>query len=137
LIQQYVMKLVSDLRQVGGFLRILRFRPEILLEVALSTITLTKYLSYKLNLSYATILQCSRGKSHKTSLTIRSIRRKPPTCRKSLTSFITYCCIKYTSPSAGFELRTLVVTGTYFSCSCKSNHHTMTTTKGHLKCTVK
>jgi hypothetical protein len=70
LIQHYVMKLVSDLRQVGGFLRILRFRPEILLEVALSTITLTKYLSYKLNLSYATILQCSCGKSHKTGLTI-------------------------------------------------------------------
>jgi len=23
---------------------------------------------------------------------------KPPTCCKSLTNFITYCCIKYTSP---------------------------------------
>jgi hypothetical protein len=28
----------------------------------------------------------------------RSTWRKPPTCRKSLTSFITYCCIEYTSP---------------------------------------
>jgi len=27
----------------------------------------------------------------------RSTRRKPPTCRKSLTNFITYCCIEYTS----------------------------------------
>jgi hypothetical protein len=27
----------------------------------------------------------------------RSTRRKPPTCRKSLTNFITYCCIKYIS----------------------------------------
>jgi hypothetical protein len=25
-------------------------------------------------------------------------RRKPLTCRKSLTNFITYCCIEYTSP---------------------------------------
>ena len=28
----------------------------------------------------------------------RSTRRKPPTCRKALTDFITYCCIEYTSP---------------------------------------
>jgi hypothetical protein len=24
--------------------------------------------------------------------------KKPPTCYKSLTNFITYCCIEYTSP---------------------------------------
>ena len=50
-IQHYVIKFVSDLRQVGGFLRVLRFPPpsktdrhnktEILLKVALITITLT------------------------------------------------------------------------------------------------
>ena len=34
----------------------------------------------------------------------RGIGRKPPTCRKSLTNFITYCCIKYTSPLVGIEL---------------------------------
>jgi hypothetical protein len=28
----------------------------------------------------------------------RSSRRKPPTCRKSLTNFIIKCCIEYTSP---------------------------------------
>jgi hypothetical protein len=28
----------------------------------------------------------------------RSTRRKPPTYRKLLTNFITYCCIEYTSP---------------------------------------
>ena len=27
----------------------------------------------------------------------KSTRRKSPTCRKSLTNFITYCCIEYTS----------------------------------------
>ena len=27
-----------------------------------------------------------------------SIRRKPPTCRKSFINFITKCCIEYTSP---------------------------------------
>ena len=28
----------------------------------------------------------------------RSIQREPPTCRKSLINFITYCCIEYPSP---------------------------------------
>jgi len=44
----YVMKFVSDLRQVGGFLQVLQFPPtgrhdmiEILLKVMLNTITLT------------------------------------------------------------------------------------------------
>ena len=50
-IQHYVIKFVSDLRQVGGFLQLLRFSTinktdrndiaEILLRVALNTITLT------------------------------------------------------------------------------------------------
>ena len=51
-VQHYVIKFVSDLRQVGGFLRVLRFPPlikktdrhdiaEILLKVTLKTITLT------------------------------------------------------------------------------------------------
>jgi hypothetical protein len=50
-IQHYMIKFVSDLRQVGGFIRVLRFPPpikliatditEILLKVALNTITLT------------------------------------------------------------------------------------------------
>jgi hypothetical protein len=51
LIQHYVIKIVSDLRHVGGFLWVLRFPPqiiktdchnitEILLKVALNTITL-------------------------------------------------------------------------------------------------
>jgi hypothetical protein len=33
----------------------------------------------------------------------RSHRKKPPTCRKSLTNLITYCYIEYTSPWAGFD----------------------------------
>ena len=45
LIQLYVMKFVSDLRQVSGFLRVLWFPPttktEILLKVVLNTITIT------------------------------------------------------------------------------------------------
>ena len=53
----------------------------------------------------------------------RSTRRKPPTCRKPLTNFITYCCIEYTSP----ELTTLVVMGTDCIDSYKSNYHTITT----------
>ena len=34
--------------------------------------------------------------------------RKPPTYRKSLTNFITQCCIEYTLSGTGFELTTLV-----------------------------
>jgi hypothetical protein len=38
--------------------------------------------------------------------------RKPPTRRKSLTNFITLCCIEYTSLWTGFKLKALVVIGT-------------------------
>jgi hypothetical protein len=54
--------------------------------------------------------------------------RNPPTCRKSMTNYITKCCIEYTSPCAGFELTTSVVIGTVCTGSCKSNYHTITTT---------
>jgi len=57
----------------------------------------------------------------------RSIRRKPPTCRKSLTNFITQFCIEYASPWPGFELTTLVVRGTDSIGSCKSIYHTIMT----------
>ena len=52
----------------------------------------------------------------------------PPTCRKSWTYFITYCCIKYTSPWTGFELTTLVVIANDYIGSCKSNYHKITAT---------
>ena len=49
-VQHYVIKFVSDLRQVGGFLRVLRFPPrhditEILLKVTLNTIKQTNILT--------------------------------------------------------------------------------------------
>ena len=47
---------------------------------------------------------------------------------QSLTNFITYCCIDYTSPIAGFEPTTLVVIGTDCTGSFYSNYHTITTT---------
>ena len=52
----------------------------------------------------------------------RNTRRKPPTCRKSLTNFIT-CCIEYTLPWTGFEITTLVKIGTDCTGSCKSTYH--------------
>ena len=52
---------------------------------------------------------------------------KPPTCRKSLTNFITSCCVEYTSPRTGFELTIFVVKATDGIGSCKSNYHTITT----------
>jgi hypothetical protein len=55
--------------------------------------------------------------------------RNPPTCRKSLTNYITTCCIEYTSPCGGFELTTpVMVIGTDCTGSCKSNYHMITTT---------
>jgi len=42
-------------------------------------------------------------------LLVEETGEKLPTCRKSLTNFITQCCIERTSPSAGFEITTLVV----------------------------
>ena len=53
-------------------------------------------------------------------------RRKPLTCCKWLTNFITLCCIKYTPPQVGFKLTALVVIGTDCTDSCKSNYHTIT-----------
>jgi hypothetical protein len=61
---------------------------------------------------------------------------KPLTYRKSLTNFITWCCIDYTSTWNGFELTILVVIGTDGTCSCKSNYHiytTSTTPDIHIK----
>jgi hypothetical protein len=55
-------------------------------------------------------------------------RRKSSTCRKSMTIFMTYCYIGYTSPRVGFDLADLVVIGTYYTGSCTSNYHTITTT---------
>ena len=60
------------------------------------------------------------------SFTCGGNRRKLPTCRKSLTNFITYWCIEYMLPWTGFELTTLVVIGTNCTGSCKSNYHTIT-----------
>jgi hypothetical protein len=53
-----------------------------------------------------------------------STRSKRTNCRKSLTNFITKCCIEYTSPWTGFELTTLVVIGTDWTGSYKSNYDT-------------
>ena len=58
----------------------------------------------------------------------RSTRRKPKTCCKSLTNFITLCCIENTSPWMGLELITLVVIDTDYTGSCKSNYHTISST---------
>jgi hypothetical protein len=47
---------------------------------------------------------------------------------KSLTNFITYCGIGYTSPWKGFELTTLAVIGTDCTGNCTSNYYAITTT---------
>ena len=60
----------------------------------------------------------------------RNTWRKPPTYNNSLTNFITYSCIEYTSR---FELTTLVVIGTVYTGSWLSNYHTITTTTPPIK----
>ena len=59
----------------------------------------------------------------------RRIRRKPPTCRKSLASFN---IMLSTSPWSRFELTTSVVIDTDYIGSCKSNYHTITATRAPL-----
>ena len=54
--------------------------------------------------------------------------RNQLTSHKSLTNFITSCCIKHTSPWAGFKLTILVMIGTDCTASCKFNYHTIMTT---------
>jgi hypothetical protein len=58
---------------------------------------------------------------------IRGTQRKPPTCRKSLTNLIIYCCIEYTSSWMEFEITTLVVIRIDCTDNCKSNYHRITT----------
>ena len=89
---------------------------EILLKVALNTRTLklksspfhttTEHVTFS-NISVISWRSVYGGGNRRN-------RRKPPTCRKSLTNLITQCCIKYTSPWAGFELTTSVVIDTTF-----------------------
>ena len=70
----------------------------------------------------------------------RSTHRKPHTCLKSLTNFITYCCIGYTSSWGGFT--TLMVIGTDCIGSCKPYYNAIATTTApqlfslNVKCTI-
>jgi len=58
----------------------------------------------------------------------RSTRRKPPTCRKLLTNFISIMLYRVHFAMKGFKLTTLVVIGTDCIGSYKCNFHNMTTT---------
>jgi len=57
----------------------------------------------------------------------QSTRRKPPTSVPQLTDKL-YQIYRVHPGCAGFELTTLVVIGTDYTGSCKSNYHTITTT---------
>ena len=61
-------------------------------------------------------------KSHSTETHYPDFQKRS-TCRKSLTNFITKCCIEYTSPWTGFKLPDLVVIGT----DCTDSYYTITT----------
>jgi hypothetical protein len=115
-IQHYVIKFVSDLRQVDGFLR----SPPRMLTI--NTIFRLVGWFMVLNATFNNISDISWRSvllveyPEKGSEGNRSARRKPPICRKSLTNFITLCCIEYISPWTGFKLTGI------------SNYHTISTT---------
>jgi hypothetical protein len=97
-IQQYVIKFVSDMGQIGGFLWVLRFPPPMKLPATIYGVQR----HFQLNCSYIVAGSFMGGGNLRT-------QRKPPICPKSLTNFITYCCIEYTSLSPWSEPTTLVV----------------------------
>ena len=83
----------------GGLLTLARiFSPSIILKSPLSKFVV-KTLS-----NISVILWRSVLLMEETSVP----RENLPTCRRSLTNFITVCCIEYTSPWTGFKLTTLV-----------------------------
>ena len=68
-VQHYVIKFVSDLRQVDGFLRVLRFPPPIKLAATLNTIKhmssfVTLIFRNGLPLSFVTLIFCNGLPSH-------------------------------------------------------------------------
>jgi hypothetical protein len=71
----------------------------------------------------STIFQLYRGGQFCFGGGNKSTRRKPPNCRKSLTNFITYGCIKYTSPEWDPKSQGNDCIDCY-----KTNYHTITTT---------
>ena len=96
LIQHYVIKLVSDLRQVGGFLR---FSPPIKLTHDITEILL------------------------KVAFNTNKTNKKPKTTHLSQVTdkFYHKMFIEYTSTWAWFKLTMLAVIGTDCISSCKSN----------------
>ena len=58
----------------------------------------------------------------------RSIRKKPPTCLKSLTSLFTYCCMAVHLAMSGIHTRNFSVIATDCIGSCESNYHAIATT---------
>jgi hypothetical protein len=133
--QHYVIKFVNDLRQVSGFLRVLRFPPpitdrhditEILLKVALNKIKQTILCQmYCMFFLYLVVIaqvfwgSCNRPFAHCYWW------RKPEDPEKTtdLSQVIDklYHIMLYTLPWSRFKLTTLVVTGTDCISSHKSN----------------
>jgi hypothetical protein len=56
---------------------------------------------------------------------------RPATSHWQTLSHNVNCYIEYTSPWASFDLTNLVLIGADYIGSCKSNHHTITTTVAH------
>jgi hypothetical protein len=80
---------------------------EILLKVALNTITHYNYEKKVKTVMVNNSTNINETKNHGGQL-YQSTWRKSAACHKSLTNFITKCCIKYTLPLAGLEPTTLV-----------------------------
>ena len=84
---------------------------------------------------FSTIFQLYRGRHFYFGGRNRSTWRKPLTCRKTLTN-LSHNIVSSTQTWTGFKLTTLVVIGTDYTGSYKSNYHTITTItalKSHYK----
>jgi hypothetical protein len=122
----------------------------ILLKVALNTITLTLTLDFKQlfymffqnrKIKYLFMLCCKKimnallvyilllGISNRYTIIylLMEETRVPGRNHRPVASHWQTLSHNVVSAWAGFELSTLVVIGTYYACSCKSNYHTITT----------
>jgi hypothetical protein len=69
------------------------------------------------------VFNCQQYFSYIVAVRFIGTRRESSTCHKSLTNFIAYCRVEYTSPWTGFELTILVVIGIDYTGSCKANYN--------------
>ena len=114
-IQHYVIRFVSDLRHVGGFLRVLRFHPPIKLTATLNTTNLTLTLQ---TLQEPKAMRTKRKTSNGTLRTVREQFSNP--CSVFFNNQSTLAISRLTGKKLTFVLVQEKTTDPYQ----KTTHHT-------------